>query len=209
MHYEEKTLGAPTTIRNETAALYQPLDSHGEEIRLVTLQQGSFNDAIHCSLSKVSLKEVPSYQALSYTWGDPRSTLQIYLDGRPHQVTTNLESALRHLRLATESRVLWIDALCINQGDTLERNSQVMQMNGVYWKASDVVIWLGEEAGNSDLAFDAFEMLPKIESIHWDPVANPILDKVLRGRKYSLAIEKMFQRPWWHRVWTVQESILG
>ncbi|KAF8854517.1 HET-domain-containing protein [Acephala macrosclerotiorum] len=207
--WKKKTRSASATTRNETAALYRPLDSHGKEIRLVTLQQGRSSDAIHCNLSIVSLKEVPSYQALSYAWGDPTSTVQIYLDGRPHQATTNLESALRHLRLATASRVLWIDALCINQGDTLERNSQVMHMNGVYQKASEVVVWLGEEAENSNLVFDAFEILPKIESIHWDPVANPTFEKVLCDPKFALALGRIAQRSWWHRVWTVQESILG
>lgn len=193
----------------EPVALYQPLDSHGEEIRLVTLQQGQFHDAIHCHLSKVSLKEGPSYQALSYTWGQPNSTLEIYLNKRPHQVTTNLEAALRRLRLATTPRALWIDALCINQTDILERNSQVMHMNGIYRKASKVVVWLGEEAENSNLAFNAFNMLPKIESLHWDLVADPALEKALRDPKYALATEKLFQRSWWHRVWTIQESILG
>jgi hypothetical protein len=82
-------------------------------------------------------------------------------------------------------------------------------MGGIFHKASEVVIWLGAEAENSDLAFDAFEMLPKIESIHWDPMANSILDEVLCGHKYALAVNKIFERSWWHRLWTVQESILG
>lgn len=84
-----------------------------------------------------------------------------------------------------------------------------MHMNGLYRKATDVLIWLGDEAENSHLAFDALEIFPKDESVHWYPVVNPRLGDVLANPEYGLAVEKLFQRSWWHRVWTAQESILG
>lgn len=176
--------------------LYEPLDSHDRETRLVTLQQGHFEDTIRCNLSKVSLMNEPSFQALSYTWGGPSFAGQIYLNGQPHQVTNNLESALRHLRHVSEPRVLWIDALCINQKDVLERNSQVRHTNSIYKKASEVVAWMGEEAEDSNLVFDAFEALPKDDSTHWKPEVHPMLQKILSEPQYAKAIQRFFQRLW-------------
>jgi hypothetical protein len=103
---------------------------------------------------------------------------------------------------------LWIDALCINQKDIPERNSQVMHMNGIYREALEVVAWMGEEGDNSDLAFDAFEALPTDRSTHWNSAIYPGLQNMLNEPKYAIAIAIFFQRSWWHRVWTVQESVL-
>jgi hypothetical protein len=205
-HWKEKTARAHLKIQNEKAALYKPLDDH--EIRLVTIQEGHFDDTIHCNLSKVSLRDEPAYEALSYTWGDLTSRGRIYLNGRPYQVTKNLKSALRYLRHVDKPRVLWIDALCINQKDIPERNSQVMHMNGIYREALEVVAWVGEEGDDSNLAFDAFEALPTDESTHWNPAIYPKLQNILNEPKYAIAIDMFSQRSWWHRVWTVQESVL-
>jgi hypothetical protein len=103
---------------------------------------------------------------------------------------------------------LWIDALCINQKDIPERNFQVMHLNAIYQEALEVVAWVGEAGDDSDLAFDAFEGLPMNESTHWNPAIHPRLQNILNEPKYAIAINMFFQRPWWHRVWTVQESVL-
>jgi hypothetical protein len=206
--WKEKAARAHLKTPNEKTALYEPLDDHDREIRLVTIKQGRFEDTIHCDLSKASLRDEPAYEALSYTWGDLTSPGQIYLNGRPYQVTKNLESALQYLRLVAKPRVLWIDALCINQKDIPERNSQVMHMNGIYREALEVVAWVGEEGDDSDLAFDAFEGLPTDESAHWNPEIYPRIQNMLHEPRYAIAINMFFQRSWWHRVWTVQESVL-
>ena len=69
-------------------------------------------------------------------------------------VTPNLHSALEQLRLPDQSRVLWIDAICINQGDTSERNQQVSYMAEIYQKAAHVCIWLGPADEQSGMALD-------------------------------------------------------
>lgn len=57
-------------------------------------------------------------------------------------MTQNLVAALVHLRYLTEPRVLWIDALCIDQQNESERSSQVARMSDIYRLADRVVIWL-------------------------------------------------------------------
>jgi hypothetical protein len=205
----KKAIRAKNRVQNQAAALYEPLDSKRREIRIAKLNPGDFSDDIHCTLFKVSLDDNPQYEALSYVWGDPGVTRQISLNGSPYQVTESLEIALRHLRLPSEERILWIDAICINQRDVPERNVQVRHMGSVYETASKVIAWLGEESEDSNLAFDAFEALPKGEELHWDPEKNQHFEDQFLQREYISAMKQILRRPWWHRLWTAQESILG
>ncbi|KAF2791852.1 HET-domain-containing protein, partial [Melanomma pulvis-pyrius CBS 109.77] len=129
---------------------YQPLSKSsrgGFETRLIYLHPGGFNDCIYCTIYHANILEKQpqtEYTALSYVWGDATQTQSIQLGY--HQlptITTNLERALRHLRDRTSERILWVDAICINQSDWEERLSQVEQMSSVYEKAVEVRIWLG------------------------------------------------------------------
>jgi hypothetical protein len=123
---------------------YRLLGKH--EIRLLELLPSpDFHSEIHCRIFHSSLDNHPPYEALSYVWGDSKATTSIQAHGRPHQVTTNLELALRYLQLPEERRVLWIDAICISQQDILEKNDQVALMRGINLGAEKVVDWLGEE----------------------------------------------------------------
>jgi hypothetical protein len=97
------------------------------------------------------MKDDPVYSALSYTWGDPTVTEEISVDGSPMQVTTNLKAGLKALR-AQAILAVWIDALCINQEDILEREQQVLRMQTIYSKAAEVIIWLGPKTDDSALA---------------------------------------------------------
>ncbi|KAF2629238.1 hypothetical protein BU25DRAFT_337558, partial [Macroventuria anomochaeta] len=75
-----------------------------------------------------SLTGHPSYETLSYVWGGPKVTVPITVHDHSFPVTSNLHSALQHLRHEDKEHVLWADALCINQDDKRERSSQVTDM---------------------------------------------------------------------------------
>ena len=102
----------------------------------------------------------PKYEALSYTWGTDTNPSTILVDEGPEKPVTalgvgpNLMEALRHLQPgdATTTRILWIDAICINQADTMEKSVQVQLMGSIYKQAHRVVIWLGPEEDDSSLA---------------------------------------------------------
>lgn len=89
-------------------------ESNSHEFRLVKLLPGQWNDPLRCELFIRDLEDVSKiepYQALSYVWGSPRVTDQIYLESFPVKVTLNLASALHHLRHTNQSISLWVDAL--------------------------------------------------------------------------------------------------
>jgi hypothetical protein len=78
----------------------------GDNIRLLTLQPGLFNDPIYCQLEQVSLSARHAYEALLYVWGNARDTAPMILDRTPYHITKNLECALRYLRYKESLRVL-------------------------------------------------------------------------------------------------------
>jgi hypothetical protein len=122
------------------------LDPESDAIRVVTLEPGAFDSPICCTLQHVDLNNNTHYEALSYVWGDASITLPIHLEtDASFPVTKNLERVLRYLRLEDSPRVLWIDALSIDQQNVPERNEQVQKMKRIYESASKVLLWIGEE----------------------------------------------------------------
>jgi hypothetical protein len=95
----------------------------------------------------------PAFEALSYAWGSDSYHHVVYVDSPTAEgvspmtmsIRKNLANALSHLRYADRDRVLWIDAICINQHDLQERGLQVPRMTDIYKYANRVVVWLGTE----------------------------------------------------------------
>ncbi|KAI9763815.1 MAG: hypothetical protein M1840_009069 [Geoglossum simile] len=127
---------------------YRELDVAKNEIRLVRLLPSSNSSLVRCELVYTSLDKAKSerfYETLSYTWGGSAAGHSIVLNGQRFNVTDNLHAALLELRLKDQARYLWVDAICINQSDTPERNREVLRMLSIYQNAQQVVVWLGTE----------------------------------------------------------------
>lgn len=93
--------------------------------------------------SSVPLEDAPSYEALSHVWDDPTNTVEMICGQRRLSITVNLRDAIRRFRYKNECRVLWADAICIDQRNIEERGKQVQLMGMIYWKAERVLVWLG------------------------------------------------------------------
>ncbi|KXX74381.1 Heterokaryon incompatibility protein 6, OR allele [Madurella mycetomatis] len=126
---------------------YKPLPP--KSIRVIKLRPAHrAEDPLRCTIAVVSLGRVATrpYEALSYVWGEPARQWPLECDGKELLVTRNCRDALVHLRRRFTPRMLWIDAICINQGDTdeadTERNRQVAMMGEIYLNAARVLVWL-------------------------------------------------------------------
>ncbi|KAH8777850.1 heterokaryon incompatibility protein [Diaporthe sp. PMI_573] len=165
------------------------------------------------------------YEAVSYVWGSDQKPHHLTVeDGEGCSqiaVTDSLMTALRHLRRPNESRRLWIDAVCINQNDPVELGSQVHAMGLIYKLAYRVVVWLGPEIDDSDHAVTTLDYFgAQVEfDLHggWvfpAPFAEePTWYQQEVALPYSQdtwdTILALLQRPWFNRVWVVQEVQLG
>lgn len=199
-------------------------------IRLLEIQHGEGN--IHCSLQTFNLDNSPAYDALSYTWGDPRPALlqtvgpgqykrqfAITCDGKALTVTANLYYALLQLRglnrsvPALHGRVvqprIWIDAICINQQDPAERNVQVAMMDSIYKRASTVIAWLGKTDRYTESAFRLIHHLSNIPEDEFDRYSKSQMEAF--GVPYSdwEGFVAFMHRSWFKRAWVVQEVALA
>ncbi|KAL9120434.1 MAG: hypothetical protein Q9187_003013 [Circinaria calcarea] len=180
---------------------YSSLDSTQSDIRLISLLPGTKSDELRCELLHISPQDNPLYEALSYTWGEQSlGKCTIVLNNLAFSITPNLGIALYHLRYESVARILWIDALCINQLDDEEKSNQVQKMKDIYQKASKVLVWLGHAEQDSDVAMD---LIANIGHINLDSIPENIEDR--DTRKAWDALLQLFRRQWWTRSWVLQE----
>ncbi|KAI4678948.1 uncharacterized protein J4E88_006236 [Alternaria novae-zelandiae] len=117
------------------------------EIRVLEVAPASFGEPVECTIKRISLLDdpVPCYETISYCWGPRRNPSTIMLNGHLVEVPASSEAAVRRMRLSDRPRVLWIDAICIDQSSTTERSAQVAFMATVYSTAKHNLVYLGED----------------------------------------------------------------
>ncbi|KAK4119888.1 HET-domain-containing protein [Parathielavia appendiculata] len=191
-----------------TAYCYTPLPEGC--IRLLRLMPHRDEGApIQCQLFDYTFldsgKGTHLYEALSYVWGSEEKPHSVSTDKGDLPATTNLYMALKRLRDHSLDRIIWVDAIGINQGDTEERNRQVQSMAKIYAKASRVVVWLeeattggdrvhGEATTDSDRALEVLRV-----------AADRQTTKTLSRATDQQAILTLLQRSWFQRIWVLQE----
>jgi hypothetical protein len=192
-------------------------------IRLMQLCRGE-GPELECHLFDAWFDDDESlipYEALSYVWGSLDTTHHINIGDTRLGITENLHEALTHLRLPDEDRIMWVDAICIDQKNVHERSHQVQQMGRIYKTAQNVVFWLGAATYDTDVAMESVRKLQeasnRISCQSWgpdDPQWTQLWDFVklgLRARFPGLedaqeaGMRELRRRPWFRRVWILQE----
>ena len=119
---------------------HEPLDLTRPTIRVFTILPGT--GTIRCLMKQVDLDS--DRTACSYVWGDQEPSQVILINERPFYIRENLHDFLLQMRKDEGLKPLWVDALCIDQSNTSERNHQVQQMGSIYRGARAVVSWFGQ-----------------------------------------------------------------
>ncbi|KAE9378667.1 HET-domain-containing protein, partial [Stipitochalara longipes BDJ] len=174
--------------------LYEPLEGP-DSIRLFIIEPGAFDDPIGGILVHATIKFEFPYLALSYVWGDQTSKVPISVNMQEFLVTKNLEMAIRRVRHPEKLSLYWIDAICINQDDLEERNQQVRIMRDIYSSASQVVVYVGEAGEGAAEAIKLIRLLEEEIDSTLPPPDSPDWDH----------FQDFFRRPWFTRVWVLQE----
>ncbi|KAN0115561.1 HET domain containing protein [Hyaloscypha variabilis] len=215
----------------ESSVIYDALCSSKSEIRLLKVHPSN-DGVIQCNLTKCSLDTDPEYYALSYVWGDPAATKNILIDGKKFPATTNLVAALEIISETQtfdhSSTFFWIDAICINQDDIEERNTQVQMMGSIFGKAHTVLAWLGPEQNNSTEVIRIMSQIAEeirtcanadvdilsrlapqglLDDLHLETSERSLLSLALpRLRGFE---RLLLERPFWERAWILQELVLA
>ena len=165
---------------------------------------------------------MPEYETVSYVGGDASLRGAIQLNGHFIDVPISSADALRRMRPSTgRDRVVWIDAICINQADLVERAQQVSIMYEVFSNTWRNLIWLGPDDGCTTSAVESVEAIVKemevgttsyanVFSTFWRPDGTfRLSDTGILAAIDVDAISRFFASPWWLRLWVVQEASLA
>jgi hypothetical protein len=187
---------AETDSNPSTMSEYQYSPLSPDCIRLLRLLPSSTATAeIQSELfeypSRKSDRSSHHYEALSYVWGNPASPKSITVNHQNLHVTQNLHGALLRLRHDLWPRIVWIDAICIDQSNNKEKEHQIQMMAEIYAKASRVVVWLGEADDSSDEAMEQLRL------------AGEDSTRESSTETDADAISQLLQRPWFRRVWVI------
>lgn len=237
---EEPTLAAQPCV-SQMSSTFDVVDSRRAEkfeheplrsaqaglVRLIRLQSTSYDQCIQCSIAcNMSIADT-DYSAVSYEWGDPTAPRHdIVINNKTFSIQQNLYDFLHSLvTQGGTTELLWIDALCIDQQNTDEKNHQVAQMGQIYQNATNVLIWLGPTADESDEVFDFIENLhipvrnesSTVDSFQaltqddWNAVRLSMYDVSFSKRRVLLfdAVRALCNRTFWMRQWVLQEILLA
>jgi hypothetical protein len=215
-------------------SIYEPLGSSESSLRLLAVDESPTGEVSLQLLRFSDLEKTPPFIAVSYTWGSLSPTKIIHINGLAVGVRENLYNFIANLPRTKQSwqeqldknpndwsryardefgnikqhvevrgrltmnprwwRYLWIDALCIDQSSVSEKTHQVRIMHDIFSRADFVMIWLGTEADNSATAMRTIETM--------EGPAEPNDTKVD-------AIRSLLSRPYWTRLWIIQEVVLA
>lgn len=201
----------------ESDSVYKPLpDDHS--IRVLIVEPESAGPDLQTRLEVVDLDKDMGYEAMSYTWGDPKDQVPLRVRDQTVMIPKNLENALKRLRHPDRRRYIWADAVCINQDDISERGQQVSIMRRIYTKARRVLVWLGQDkANNAKLAFTTICDIVRSWRPPNDPHKFSSYKDAFEPRREGLnidedgwtALQAMFQTEYFTRFWVIQELVLG
>jgi len=201
-------------------------------IRLLHLGPAAEDDKDAPLLARLELVNLQNphvrFEALSYVWGQAMKKGGIRLfckapndDGyilTQADITVNLAVALKHLRRRDRTRILWVDAICINQNDVAEKTAQVGLMSYIYRQADRVLIWMGPAQHRSDWVLshvnNLFEQAQAAEHSR-QPADDTSTDQALEATpgttptvlslSDTFAFARLLNREWYTRVWVTQE----
>lgn len=195
------------------------LPAHNPEEGFTALSYAWFN-----AVSPPVKSPPPVERANAFAWETVQKPHTIVVDNVSRMgVTCSVYSALLRLRSATSELRIFVDAICIDQGSSIEslreRGNQVRKMGDIYSSARTVFIDLGDQDDGAIETLSQIREISALEHTSWDLrnitateflriVPPPLLEDLgtLRSQHSLIAL---CARRWWSRLWTLPEFLLA
>ncbi|KAF2823380.1 HET-domain-containing protein [Ophiobolus disseminans] len=208
---------------SQNTYLYEaiPTDEIATYICVIELQHAKRNAPLLCKLLLININRDPQYEALSYCWGSPYFDYEFEIEDQGIlKITWSLYRALVQVRSLSVARRVWADAVCINQQDIPERNSQVQLMRDIYQGSECVTVWLDEGTRHSDLGTKTIptliEALQRKEDRKDARDLSHLSEEERQGYGFPRscgpamrAVSSLLESLWFSRTWIVQEIALA
>ncbi|KAK3644922.1 hypothetical protein LTR56_009309 [Elasticomyces elasticus] len=212
---------------------YQALEIDAPYIRLMTILPDEAESPIRITLRHANLadEQRPSYETVSYVWGDPTRSACLKVSGhgvgpryRCLYVPASTAAVLNRIRMPDQKRTVWQDAVCINEDDLVERGHQVSLMGKIYSGSMGNIVYLGElddPAMGDRISTTISTLFSDAErntcgfSTFWTTITDEATGASQHNygeKQYSVdpeAVTFMLELPWFRRLWTLQEAALA
>ncbi|KAK8132130.1 hypothetical protein PG999_000303 [Apiospora kogelbergensis] len=177
---------------------------------------GSGGDPLRCRLRDFDVRGNEDYEAVSYTWGEPRFTEELIVDEKYFLKTTrNFRDVLLRFRLPDRIRLLWVDAVCIDQKDDADKGRQIPRMAHIYSGASCVLVWLGDYPESAVSLRQVARFARHLHMLHVGGIDGQNTTQQSEGgtgelsRQITQALQSILELPWFGRLWVIQEVVLN
>lgn len=180
-----------------------------KDIRLLTIN--STKGTLHLTVERHELDNIVEYDAISYVWGTAEASMRVLCNNGFLQITPRAYEMLEHLQLhrPVPTRLLWIDAICINQADIDEKAVQIPLMHQIYSKAAGVVVWMGPAIHQSQIFMTEFDRVMRIAK-KWTMTRAQNLDPREEGLDlpshndpFWAGLFHLLNNEWFRRLWYV------
>ncbi|KAK5683574.1 hypothetical protein LTS10_005107 [Elasticomyces elasticus] len=192
-----------------------------KEFRILVIEPGTLHKPLRCAFETISLLDnaLPQYETVSYAWGDATKHDIVYVGGHQLNVPISAKRVLQRMRRADKPRTVWIDVICVDQQNLVDRNYLVQLMCEIYSCTSTGFIWLGEDDHNTMATFDAIRALyheAQSETRDFETFMETVWPGWwnVYGAPTSVAFDakhmaQLFDNAWFSRLWCVQEAALA
>ncbi|KAF2258729.1 hypothetical protein CC78DRAFT_410681, partial [Lojkania enalia] len=183
-------------------------------IRLFRFSQGADGGLVG-ELHQFELRSAPPFLAASYAWGTKQFTKLIRFQSGSLLILANVADFLgmvaSHQDFSPEKDWWFVDSICINMNNDDERETQVNIMDEIYGRSRRTIVWLGNEQEAESDCRGAIPFLHQLSNMKEALDSSKALRRQIRGEEFTehwKAVGRLFSRPWWTRVWTLQEFII-
>lgn len=199
-------------------SIYRPLPNDNDTFRLILIHPAADpNEKIEVSLVVTELNDRPDYEALSYVWGPHPSNSIVTVKGQELSIRTSLYEFLAVLRDETHGRLVYADAICINQADSREKESQVQMMGRIFQGARLVLSYLGPGddgtdavlRGSSKVRTDDYTITKEDNS---EGERGFWREGIFEEAEFDIlkpAMVDLVNRDYWKRAWIIQECLIA
>ncbi|KAK4115532.1 hypothetical protein N656DRAFT_795261 [Canariomyces notabilis] len=194
---------------------YQKITSP-RTIRLLKIQPRLFGLSFSLVNYQLDTDNPASYEAVSYRWGSGERTRIVEIDGKVLPIPASAYDILWGRASVWRTRLMWIDAICINQDDKDDKNQQAGLMRDIYDRVTRTFIWLDKATDAWAAACFAYIFLMDMMAENGNgrsdldvTVAQFGLKRIRDGNPKWAALKRMLENPYWSRVWIVQEIVVS
>ncbi len=191
--------------------VYRPLENTSEQFRILVLRRRRLFRLPSCNLEVARVQDETEFSACSYVWGSNNLTRRILVDNKQFLVTESAYQLLYQQQSFLLEKRLWIDAVCIDQSNSEEKQDQIAHMQLIYGRAKCVEAYLSYGFRNTNIQ-NLLYMLATTASraqLVYNMNTIEVLTLISNNLEEWNELADLLRLPYFKRMWIIQEVSLA